>query len=352
MRAMRVLVVGPQFPDSFARNVAVTLQAMGHTVATADAPKGRHHGNRYVNAFWQVGRSAIPALERAAYRGLIRKARSFGPDLVLVTHGRMPPQVVEELKAEVAPKVVCWFTDALDNLYRMYLIASPFDALFLKEPYLVRTLRDKLGRNTYYLPECCNPLWHRQIILSGEASREYRCDLCAMGSLHYYRAQMLEDFAGCDLKVWGRNCPPWLKSPVRELYANCYVAEYQKARAFLSTKIVLNTMMYSEIEGVNCALFEIAGCGAFQIADWKPALPELFEPEVEIVTFRTGQELKEKVDHYLAHPEERLQIAMRAHIRAHREHTYQIRLEKMFELLAPSPPVAAPTPELAFSCRS
>jgi spore maturation protein CgeB len=92
-------------------------------------------------------------------------------------------------------------------------------------------------------------------------------------------------------------------------------------------------MHYGEIEGVNCRLFEVAGCGAFQIADWKPALPDLFEPEHEIVTFHTRRELKEKVDYYLAHPEERQEIAGRAYARAHREHTYEVRLNAMFEIL-------------------
>jgi spore maturation protein CgeB len=103
---------------------------------------------------------------------------------------------------------------------------------------------------------------------------------------------------------------------------------------------------------VNCTLFEAAGCGAFQIADWKPALPELFEPEREIVTFRTRRELEEKVDYYLAHPEERREIAHRACTRAHREHTYEKRLKKMFEVmgLAPEAGVAAPEPVTLSAC--
>src|SRR5208283_3083358 len=110
----------------------------------------------------------------------------------------------------------------------------------------------------------------------------------------------------------------------------------EKAKAYLAAKILINTVHYCEIEGVNCTLFEAAGCDAFQIADWKPSLPELFEPEREVVTFRTRQELKAKVDYYLAHPAERQEIASRAYARAHREHTYEQRLEKMFEILGVS----------------
>jgi len=62
-------------------------------------------------------------------------------------------------------------------------------------------------------------------------------------------------------------------------------------------------------------------------------VPDLSEPEKEIGTFRTRQELKERVDYYLAHPEERREIADRAYARTHREHTYEMRLQKMFEIL-------------------
>jgi spore maturation protein CgeB len=144
---------------------------------------------------------------------------------------------------------------------------------------------------------------------------------------------MLECLEGYDLKIWGSNCPPWISSSIKGHYTHHYVAEEEKAKAFRSAKVLVNTMLYSEIEGVNCTLFEAAGCGAFQIADWKPALSGLFEPEREVVTFRTRQELKAKVDYYLAHPEERQEIADRACARAHREHTYEARLEKMFEIL-------------------
>jgi spore maturation protein CgeB len=105
-------------------------------------------------------------------------------------------------------------------------------------------------------------------------------------------------------------------------------------------------MFYAEIEGLNCTLFEAAGCGAFQIADWKPSLPELFEPEREVVTFRTRQELKERVDYYLAHPEERQEIADRAYARAHREHTYEARFNKMFEILG-IPTTASLLPQMS-----
>ncbi len=339
---MKVLVVGPQFPDSFARNIVVTLDRMGHQVAGVQGARVRHHGRRLPNLFWGCLPQAFPALERKVFREVVHRAAALQPDLVLVTYARLPPEIVRELKRVCGGKIVCWYTDSPANMGRQHLIASSFDAVFVKEPSMVRILREKLGLDAFYLPECCNPVWHRRVSPADDDRRKYGCDLAAQGTLHYYRARMLEIFEDYDLKIWGRNCPAWLNSPVKKHYANCFIAEGQKARALLSSKVVINTVHYSEVEGVNCTLFEAAGCGAFQVADWKPALADLFEPETEIVTFRTRQELKEKVDYYLAHPEERREIAGRAYARAHREHTYEKRLQKMFEILGSAPENAVP----------
>lgn len=342
---MKIVVVGPQFPDSFARNIVVTLERMGHRVSCAPGVRTRHHGSRLANGFWSYLPKVIPQLERKVFQDVIQAAVAAQPDLVLVTHGGMTPEVVSELKRVSGGKVACWYTDSAANLYRNYLLASDFDFVFLKEPLLVRVARDKLGLNSFYLPECCNPAWHRPVDPDDLERKRYGCELAAQGSLHYYRARMLEVFADYDLKIWGRNCPAWLDSPVKQRYPGRFIAEDEKARALLSAKIVINTLHFTEIDGVNCTLFEAAGCGAFQIADWKPALPDLFEPGREIVTFRTRRELKEKVDYYLARPEERREIAARACARAHREHTYERRLERMLEVMGLAAWPAARKPE-------
>jgi spore maturation protein CgeB len=330
---MKILVVGPQFPDSFARNITVNLSAMGHKVTAVDGIHRIHHRSRATTFLWTYLPRALPLVEKEQFRQTIRTARKQRPELIIITFAVMPPEIVQELRNACGATVVCWYADSLANLDRQYLLAAPYDAVFTKEPFLVRILREKLGTQSYYLPECCNPLAHKRVPLTDEDRKKFGSDLVAMGTLHYYRARMLELFEGYDLKVWGRNCPPWLLSPTKKYYTGCYVTDTEKAKALGAAKIVLTLIHCTEVEGVNGALFQTAGCGAFQIVDWKPALAELFEPEREIVTFRTREELKEKVDYYLAHPEERQEIADRAYARAHRDHTYQNRLRKMLQII-------------------
>jgi spore maturation protein CgeB len=330
---LKILVSGQFYPDSFARNIAVTARRMGHKVAVVEETPIHRHWNVLWAGFLTVVPKLFPKYEQRQQRRLVRAAEEFAPDLILLTHGKLPPSVVGQLRTACSARMAVWYPDALVNLGRQYLLASDLDAWFFKDPYIAHVLRDKLALNAFYLPEACNSLWHRRVDSSPGDQRKYGCDLVTASNMYYYRAKSLEMFLNYDMKIWGQSYPSWLSSPLRAIYQDEYVAEEEKARAYNAAKIVLNTMHYGEIEGVNCRLFEAAGCGAFQIADWKPALPDLFEPEKEIVTFRTQQELKEKVDFYLAHPKERREIADRAYARAHREHTYEMRLEKMFEII-------------------
>jgi len=63
-----------------------------------------------------------------------------------------------------------------------------------------------------------------------------------------------------------------------------------------------------------------------------PVLSEHFKPGEELVAFDSGPDLVEKVRHYLKHPQEAAQIARRGQLRAHRDHTYEIRLAQILKV--------------------
>lgn len=335
---MRIIISGDIFPDSFSLNVAITLRTMGHDVTTVDETPVHRHLNRYWAAFWKLVPDVFPDIPSRQQKRLLDAIEKVEPDLILFNHGSTPPEVVKRIRKYSKAMVAAWFPDAIVNLGRQYLLASDLDAWFFKDPYMAETFRAKLGINAHYLPEACNPQWHRKMRLAESDRRKYGCDLTVASNMYYYRAKMLEPFGDFDIKIWGSSYPRWLKSSLGSRYPGIYVAAEEKAKAFNAAKIILNTMHYGEIDGVNARLFEAAGCGGFQIADWKPALPKLFEPEREVVTFHTRAELKEKVHYYLAHPAERLQIADRAYARSHRDHTYKVRLTTMMDVMGlPSP---------------
>ena len=108
----------------------------------------------------------------------------------------------------------------------------------------------------------------------------------------------------------------------------------RRALAFLGAKIVVNNLHFGEIWGLNVRAFEAAGIGAFQMIDWRSGLDQLFEDGKEIVSFRNMDDLRDKVDYWLNHPQERLEIANAGKRRAHAEHTYHLRLSLLLDSLA------------------
>jgi len=83
----------------------------------------------------------------------------------------------------------------------------------------------------------------------------------------------------------------------------------------------------------NMRMYEATGLGACLLTDWKDNLPELFEPDVEVVTYRSGNECVEKTRYLLDHDSERRAIAAAGHRRTLRDHTYFCRVKVLAEIL-------------------
>lgn len=83
----------------------------------------------------------------------------------------------------------------------------------------------------------------------------------------------------------------------------------------------------------NARLFEATGMGACLITDWKTNLPQLFEPDTEVVTYRSIEECIEKVKFLLEHEPERQRIAAAGQKRTLRDHTYVKRAAQLDEII-------------------
>ena len=84
---------------------------------------------------------------------------------------------------------------------------------------------------------------------------------------------------------------------------------------------------------MNPRTFELAGCGAFQLVDKRELLPELFAPD-ELATFSTMDELEERIEYFLAHPDERAVYARKGRERVLAAHTYAHRMQTLLDTVA------------------
>ena len=86
---------------------------------------------------------------------------------------------------------------------------------------------------------------------------------------------------------------------------------------------------FSPTHASNLRLYEAAGVGSCLLTDWKANLPDLFEPDREVVAYRTPDECVEKVRWLLAHPSEREAIAQAGRQRCLAEHTHRHRAPRL-----------------------
>ncbi len=80
--------------------------------------------------------------------------------------------------------------------------------------------------------------------------------------------------------------------------------------------------------GLNQRVFDVPASGAFLLTDYKEVLGEMFAPE-DMVTFRSPEEAREKLEYYLKYPETRRRVAARARERVLSRHTYGHRAQDM-----------------------
>jgi spore maturation protein CgeB len=100
------------------------------------------------------------------------------------------------------------------------------------------------------------------------------------------------------------------------------------------SRVTLNTHIdISPASASNMRLFEATGVGSSLITDWKANLPELFEPDVEVLTYVNAEECVEKVSYILEHESERCAIAAAGQRRTLSQHTFMSRAARIDEII-------------------
>ncbi len=100
------------------------------------------------------------------------------------------------------------------------------------------------------------------------------------------------------------------------------------------SRVVFNNHIdISPVSASNMRLFETTGVGACLLTDKKKNLPELFEPEKEVLTYDSAEECVEKLKFILENEDERRAIAEAGQRRTLREHTFANRAERIDEII-------------------
>ena len=80
-------------------------------------------------------------------------------------------------------------------------------------------------------------------------------------------------------------------------------------------------------------LYESTGMGSLLLTDMKDNLYKLFEIDKEIVTYTCKEEALEKVEYLKNNPKKLSEIASAGQKRTLNEHTYEIRMKELMEII-------------------
>jgi spore maturation protein CgeB len=327
---MRVGVIGPVGLERFAENIGDALQVMGHEVIQLGAIRIRRKGLFSTRAV-ELTLQAVPRLAESVQRRIVRTALEAECQIVINVEPSLMPDAVAQLR-QAGVRVAFWFPDPVTSLGRAMMLVAPYDALFFKEPHLVERLRATTDLPVYYLPEACNPRYHRPVVPAGTEPH-----LVVAGNMYPSRVRLLEHLIakGIPLRLYGPAFPRWIReTAVRDLYTGERIFYDDKARAFRSAAAVLNTIHPAEIAGVNGRLFQAAGSGAAVLTEFRPVVPDLFDVGGEVLVYHDLDDLLTQATRLLTEAGLTARLGDAATRRAHRDHTYEKRLASIFEELS------------------
>lgn len=339
---LRVLIVLPLYGGSLpvGRYCAQALKELGHMVEVFEAPEffGAYKAMETLkvtperleylqNSYLQVVGQAVGA-----------KVETFEPDLVLaMAQAPMSRQLLKRLKRDKVATAM-WFVEDF-RLFTYWQAYAPYYDLFCviqKEPFFSQL--EAIGQNNYlYLPLAAEPDTHKPLDLAPADKKTYGSKISFMGAGYPNRRLAFRKLIQPGFKIWGTE---WEGDPVLAPYVQMdgkRVTPEECAKIFNATDININ--LHSSVRAdklvsfgdfVNPRTFELAGCGAFQLVDEREYLPELFAPD-EMATFTSIEDLKEKIEHFRAHPDQVAEFAQKARARVLKEHTYAIRMQALIE---------------------
>jgi spore maturation protein CgeB len=330
---MKIALIGSKDYDSLEYHIRDSLTFLGHEVFHIDIKDVIKLPYRY--NYWAI--KLFPRYDVRVFIKIADKVLEQKPDLVIATYRFIHPDCIKAIKNNLPnAKVIHINPDALTTFEHQQVFASPYDAFFTKDHYIVHFMRDKMKLNAYYLPEALNARLHKPLSQNREVAEEkINIDVTAFGNMYPYRARMISELikAGINVSLFGIPDKRFPLPEITKYFRNEYITGSRIAEVLYGSKIVFNNFHYAEIESANAKFFEINGIGAFQLCDYRAVLNEYSAVNVEKITFKTIDEAIEKVKYYLEHPTERYEIANAQTQHFHNNHTYEHRMSYILETI-------------------
>jgi len=208
-----------------------------------------------------------------------------------------------------------------------------YDCYFIWHKGLIPKLYEIGAERVEYLPFAWDSELHPDKDVSLDNSPEYTSDIAFIGNWSPEREKWLETLSDLNLAIWGGYLWGRLKksSPLLGRWKRKIVVGEEFVKVCRSSKIILNFLRPQNKDSHNMRTFEIPGCGGFMLHERSRELADFFREDKDVACFSTPQELREKINYYLTHNEERERMAKSAH-RKMQNRTYLDRARRILEV--------------------
>lgn len=245
------------------------------------------------------------------------------------------PAVVEKLREYT--KTLCFFHDDTWRVEYSRFWAKHFDFFTTPDVYGEMKYREIGLHNTIHFPFGCNG----QIFHKMDVPKKY--DVSFVGGWHPYREWLINRIrkAGISVEVVGHR---WPKGEIDQegmvrlfnesrINLNLSNSASWDARYLSSSASALINRLRSKknTEQMKARIFEVSGCGAFQLSYYVEGLAKCYDIDREIGVYADMDDLVEKIRFYLGHEVLREAIAAAAYKRTLEEHTFACRFQAVFQ---------------------
>ena len=145
--------------------------------------------------------------------------------------------------------------------------------------------------------------------ITARDQEQFSAEVAFVGTCYPERCELIRHLntqLDTPVKVWGRG---WRHCKGVRSHGALSLADSLKVHA--SSSISLNLHHADTDNGCNMKFYEIPAAGGFQICDWQPLLEETTLGK-QTIACRSPAEFAEKTHYYLAHEQERRQLAKTA----------------------------------------
>lgn len=262
---------------------------------------------------------------------LLKSVEKFKPDLIFVLKAdNISHKTLRRIKKNKNIILINFYPDNPfvfwnGNSNANVLMSLPIYDLFLIWSHqLIPILYSAGAKRVEFFPFVFEPeMFEQDLKISPKDVQRFESDVCFIGSWDTQReewlSQLIHKIPTLKLAIWGNrwheNLPQ--NSILKPYLKGCAIYGIDMIKAFRLSKIVLNFIRKQNLDAHNMRTIEVPACKAFLLTQkTKDQAEMLFKQGTHIECFENIDELTQKIDLYLSHPEKRLKIVQAGYEKA------------------------------------